>query len=130
MPATSATRVLVVDAHPALAHLVHELLADEPGFTVVGRVATASAALALLARTPVDVIVLSDQLDDVPGLAVLSPLRAAAPDAVLALWTTGLAPLPEGADIHIDRGATFRELVRGLRHAVRTAAAHRRPAQA
>lgn len=115
-----STSVLIADGNRALRSLLAELLGDEPGFTVVAQVARAQDALDVLAEKPVDVVIIAERLDDVPGTAVLSRVRDACPDVLIALWASRRAELPDAADVLLDRGASFRELVRALRHTVRT----------
>ncbi len=116
-----STRVLLVDGNAALRTLLAELLADEPGFHLVGQVARARQALSFLERSPVDVVVVAEHLDDVPGSAVLSRVRDACPEAVIALWADPQDADSGSADVLLDRGGSFRELVQELRHSVRTA---------
>ena len=118
-PVTS-TRVLLVDANLALRDIVAELLADEPDFTVVGQVGSAQEALDAVAAGGVDLVVVSEHLPDVPGAAVLPRLREVRPELATALWA--LAPTADaGADVVVRRGATFRQMLRALRLAVRAA---------
>ena len=120
MATAARTRVLLVDANTALRQIVAELLADEPDFDVVGQAGEAREALDAVAAGRVDLVLIGENLPDVPGSAVLPRLKEARPQVITALWTP--VPTLEGpADICVYRGATFRQLLRGLRLAVRTA---------
>jgi len=72
------TRVLLVDDHPVVRQGLAALLRDE-GFDVLGAAGTIAEALAILGRTPADVVVLDLSLEDESGLAGLPALRALVP---------------------------------------------------
>jgi DNA-binding NarL/FixJ family response regulator len=81
---TAASRVLVVDDHPAVREGIDQMLGDEAGIVCVGTVATAGEAHARwLARewAPADVVLVDRHLPDEDGLS-------------LCLWLTTRAPAP------------------------------------
>jgi DNA-binding response OmpR family regulator len=119
-------RVLVADHNRSLAGVLAELMADEPGFELAGCVDSRRAALELAGASCVDVVLVDPRLDDEGG-SVLADLRALCPSAVLLAWAQDRDQGALGhADGLLDRGMTFRELVRvtrGQLRARRTAAA-------
>jgi DNA-binding NarL/FixJ family response regulator len=108
-------KVLLADGNAKLAHVIADLLSDEPGYIVVGVVDTAAAALLAARRKRPEVVLVDPKLNDSSGLALCSALRAAVPEAAVLLWSHG-AERP--ADVELDgvleRGMTFRELVQAL----------------
>ena len=108
-------KVLLADANAKLANVIADLLGDEPGYTVVGVVDTAAAALLAARRKRPEIVLVDPKLNDSSGLVLCAALRAAAPDTAVLLWKHG-AERP--ADVEVDglleRGMTFRELVQAL----------------
>ena len=122
----AAISVLVADSNPRLAGVMAELLEDEPTFEVVGVVDSAAAALAA-ARAHRPLAVLVDRtFRDGSGEAVCAALRAAVPESAVLLWsydvdrTTAEVPDVDGV---LERGMTFRQLVRAILAARRGLAA-------
>lgn len=70
-------RVLVVDDEPEVAAGHAAYVRRVPGFTLVGTAGTVHAAVAVLGRTPVDLVLLDLNLPDGHGLDVVRGLRAA-----------------------------------------------------
>ena len=116
--------VLIADGHARLAEIMAQLLADEPGFEVLPVVDTpADAVEAAHARHP-DVVLVSERLGQDPGLAVCAAVRAEIPDATVLVWSHSpdrVAPRDD-VDGVLERGMTFRELVRAIRSARRARA--------
>jgi DNA-binding NarL/FixJ family response regulator len=109
-------RVVVVDGNPSLAGILGELLADEPGFTVVGTATTGDRAVQLARECEADVFLVDERVDQVLRTTVLDALRAACPEALVLLWSHHeVHTAAEGVDAVLPRGMTFRELVRALR---------------
>jgi DNA-binding response OmpR family regulator len=122
-------RVLVVEDTAALAESLARGLAEE-GFTVE-RADRGEAALATLARNPVDVVVLDLGLPDLDGVQVLERLRAGG-DVVPVLVLTArdavesrVRALDAGADDYVVKPFSFEEVVARLRALARRAAAPR-----
>lgn len=80
------TRVLLVDDHPVVRQGLAALLRDE-GFDVLAAAGTSAEALAVLGRTPVDVVVLDLSLDDESGLALLPSIHAVVPEARVVIYS-------------------------------------------
>lgn len=108
-------KVLLADANAKLAQVIADLLGDEPGYTVVGVVDTAAAALLMARRKHPEIVLVDPKLNDATGVALCAALRAAAPEAAVLLWSHGTE---RAGDVEVDglleRGMTFRELVHAL----------------
>lgn len=81
-----AARVILVDDHPLVRQGLAGLLQDE-GFEVVGTAATAPEAQPLLARAPVDLVVVDLTLEHGTGLALLPAIRRDAPGAAVVVYS-------------------------------------------
>lgn len=66
-------RIAIVDDHPVLREGTAALLAAQPGLEVAGVAASLEAAQALVASTPVDVVLLDIRLGSDSGLRWLAP---------------------------------------------------------
>jgi DNA-binding response OmpR family regulator len=113
--------VLIADSNTRLSQLVGQLLGDEPGFRVLGVQHTAADALRAADERRPDVVLLSDRLEGRPVAPVCELLRQVVPAAALAMWSHDPAGHGEGqaaVDAVVERGMTFRELVRELRDLV------------
>jgi len=122
-------RVLVVEDTAALAESLARGLGEE-GFEVA-RAARGRDALALLAKQPVDVVVLDLGLPDLDGVQVLEQLRGGG-DVVPVLVLTArdavesrVQALDAGADDYVVKPFSFEEVVARLRALARRAAAPR-----
>ena len=110
--------VLIADSNSRLSQLVGQLLADEPGFRVVGVHGTAEAMLRAAGECRPDVVLLSDRLEGRPVGPLCERLRQLTPATALVMWAHDPTSRDEGravADAVVERGMTFRELVRDLR---------------
>ena len=108
-------KVLLADANAKLAQVIADLLGDEPGYTVVGVVDTAAAALLAARRRHPEIVLVDPKLNDSSGLALCAALRAAAPEAAVLLWSH-VTERPGDVEVDglLERGMTFRELVQAL----------------
>ena len=71
----SAVRTLIVDDEPLARRRIGQLLADVPGFTIVGECGTGAEAVAALSGAlAVDLVFLDVQMPDLSGLQVLQQL--------------------------------------------------------
>ena len=117
-----AERLLVVEDDARLAEMLHEYL-GEAGFRVA--VATdGDSALARLATSPFDAIVLDLTLPDMDGLDVCRQLRARSETPVLMLTARGdatdrIVGLELGADDYLPKPFQPRELLARLRAILR-----------
>ncbi|MEU2504733.1 response regulator [Streptomyces sp. NPDC007863] len=103
MSGTQEIRVLVVEDDPVAAD-AHALYAGRvEGFRVVGVAHSRAAAVRLLDRVPVDLILLDLYLPDGHGLALLRALRAAghAADVIAVTSARDLAVVREGVSLGV-----------------------------
>ena len=109
--------VLLADGNERLADVIAQLLADEPGFRVVGVAHSCERAVELAREHSPDVALVSEEVGGVPGLQVCAALRAVARDATLLLWSHDVRKdhAVQPVDGVLERGSTFRDLVRSLR---------------
>ncbi len=114
------TRVLIVDDHPVFRDGLAGLLATVPGVEVTGSVGSAEEALADLARTAPDVVLMDINLPGVSGVeATRLALRAAPAAAVLVISMVDdddsvFAALAAGARGYVLKGATAAEITAAL----------------
>jgi DNA-binding NarL/FixJ family response regulator len=115
-------RLLVVDDHPIVRQGLVAVLEDDPEFTVVGSMPSAEAALATIASTAPDVILLDLELGSgMDGVAAIGPLLAAHPEARILVFTAYdtservFAAIQAGAKGYLLKGAPVEELTRAIR---------------
>jgi len=117
------TRVLVVDDEPAIRRFLRTSL-DSQGFDVV-EAADAHTALAQMARSAIDVLVLDLGLPDMDGLDVIKTLReqgSSVPIIVLSSRSDEVAKvraLDLGADDYVTKPFGMDEMLARLRAALR-----------
>jgi two-component system KDP operon response regulator KdpE len=116
-------RVLVVDDEPAIRRFLRTSL-DSQGFDVL-EASDAQSALALMARSSIDVLVLDLGLPDMDGLDVIKTLReqgSSVPVIVLSSRSDEVAKvnaLDLGADDYVTKPFGMDELLARLRAALR-----------
>ena len=114
------TRVLIVDDHPVFRDGLAGLLATVPGVEVAGSAGSAEEALADLARTAPDVVLMDINLPGASGVEATRRVLAAAPaTAVLVISMVDdddsvLAALAAGARGYVLKGATAAEITAAL----------------
>jgi len=115
------TRIVIVDPQPALRAGLVALLRSEPGLVPVGAAGTAAEALALVARTAPDLVLLEPLLGTGDGLQLCRRLTAAEDAPRVVAYTDGGDPALEvalrvaGADGLVDKRAVAEELFESLR---------------
>ena len=114
--------LLIVDDDQALCALLVEYLTLE-GFATVAA-GTGPAGLELLARTPVDLVILDVMLPELCGFEVLRRLRALSRVPVIMLTARGeevdrIVGLEMGADDYLAKPFSPRELVARIRAVLR-----------
>lgn len=80
-------RLLVVDDHQLFRRGLMALLAQEPGFSVVGEAGDATAAMGLAARLRPDLVLLDNHMPGVTGVDAIAALKTAAPEARVLMLT-------------------------------------------
>jgi len=91
---TGKKKVFVVDDHPIVRERVAELINQEPDLVVCGEAEGAAQALALLAKTPVDVAVVDISLKDGDGLELIKQMSSLYPHVlslVLSMYDESVA---------------------------------------
>ncbi len=71
--------IVVVDDHTLIRAGLRNIIAQRPGWSVVGEASSADDVLAILRRQPVDVVVLDITLDGRSGLDVVESIRSEFP---------------------------------------------------
>ena len=113
--------VLIADGHARLAEIMAQLLADEPGFDVLPVVDSPGDAVAAVQTRHPDVVLVSERLGNELGLAVCAAVRVEDPDATVLLWSHQPDSVQARSEVDgvLERGMTFRELLRAIRTARR-----------
>ena len=83
-------RILLLDDHGLFRESLARLLSSEPDFSVVGHCALIDEALATLARTEVDLILLDYDLGDEFGTNILASLAVLKPVPRILIVTAGI----------------------------------------
>jgi DNA-binding NarL/FixJ family response regulator len=121
---SNPTRTAIVEDDPALRKMIVSLLQGDPDCTVVAEFAEGQAAVAALAQTAIDIVLVDIGLPDMSGIEVIRRLKALRPHcSVLVVTTFGdertvTAALEAGADGYLLKGAALEELRRDI-HALR-----------
>lgn len=120
MSSAARTRVLLADDHNLVRAGVRRILESQPGFEVVGEVADGAAALAALATTRPDVLVLDLSMPGMDGFELLQRARAAAPDVKRLVLSMHQDPeyvaraVREGADGYLLKDSAVQDLVNAI----------------
>ena len=118
-------RVVLVDDHPLLRAGTAALLATQGDIAVVGQTGHGAEALALVANTAADVLVLDLQLPDLGGVEVARRVRAAHPAVAILVLSNHEEPLyvrallQLGARGYLGKAATGEELAAAVRAVAR-----------
>jgi DNA-binding NarL/FixJ family response regulator len=116
-------RVLVVDDHPIVRDGIRGVLANEPGFDVVGEAGDGREALARVASGGVDVVLMDLRMPGMGGVEAIAALRADHPGVrvlVLTTYDTDRDVLPAieaGATGYLLKDAPRDQLIAGVRAA-------------
>jgi DNA-binding NarL/FixJ family response regulator len=81
-------RLLIIDDHEMVREGLKAMLSTEPDFTIVGDVASAAQAFALIERQPPDVILLDIRLPGTSGIEVCRAVTERYPDIAVIILTT------------------------------------------
>lgn len=118
-------RVALVDDHPIVLDGIALNLEDAGDIEIVARCATADEALAAIARTRPDVVVLDLELPDRNGIEALAAVkRGDAPPRVVVFTAYGgkeriAGALERGADSYVLKGTASDELLEAIRAVAR-----------
>ncbi|MCU0306945.1 MAG: response regulator transcription factor [Thermoleophilia bacterium] len=118
---TPATRILIVDDHAVLRAALRAVLEREPGLVVRGEASSAEGALAALARSPADVVLMDLDMPGMGGLAGTAAVRRAHPATrvvVLSLHADAddaRRAHAAGASAYVVKTAADEDLVEALR---------------
>ena len=121
MTTAERTRVLLADDHNLVRAGVRRILESQPGFEVVGEVADGAAALAALAKSPPDVLVLDLSMPGMDGFELLRRAGEIAPQVKRLVLSMHADPeyvaraVREGADGYLLKDSAASELVAGVR---------------
>ena len=85
---TADIRIFLLDDHELVRRGIGELLADVPGFEVVGEAGTAQQALSRVLAVKPDVAILDARLPDGSGIDVCREIRSALPDTYCLILTS------------------------------------------
>lgn len=119
-------RVLVVDDDFMVARIHERFVARTPGFEVVGSVRTGAEAIAAVAESSPDLVLLDVHLPDVGGIDVLRSLRTAGQDVGVIMVTAERdaevvrAALLGGAQQYLVKPFEYPELADRLRAVARS----------
>ncbi len=84
-------RLLLLDDHILFREGLSRLLVSEPDFETVGQCGTPAEALAALAHSPVDIVLLDFDLEDDTGTRFISAARAAGYKGKILMVTAGMS---------------------------------------
>ena len=114
-------RIALVDDHPVFRSGLAALLASVPDFEIAVEAADGPDAVAALAATPVDVVLMDLNLPTLSGVAATAELmQCAAPPAVLVITMvddddTVVAAMRAGARGYVLKGAGGDEIIAAVR---------------
>ncbi|GAA5130847.1 response regulator transcription factor [Pseudonocardia adelaidensis] len=118
-------RVLIVDDHPVVRDGLRGVLEGEPDMRVVGEAGHGAEALARVAATPVDVVLMDLRMPVMGGVEAIGELHRTTPGArvlVLTTYDTDRDVLPAieaGATGYLLKDTPREELLRAVRAAHR-----------
>jgi DNA-binding NarL/FixJ family response regulator len=113
-------RVLIVDPDDRVRESLAGLLRIGQKCHVIGSAGTADAAVNLAAETAPDVVVVDPRLPGIDGAALITRIRAVAPDTrVLVLNWSETADLASGADAYVRKTFRPHELIDAIVATVR-----------
>jgi DNA-binding NarL/FixJ family response regulator len=119
----SAIKILIVDDHPVVRDGLRGVFAGEDEFAVVGEAGDGAEALARVASTQVDVVLMDLRMPTMGGVEAITRLKAEHPDVrvlVLTTYDTDRDVLPAieaGATGYLLKDSPRRDLLDGVRAA-------------
>jgi two-component system, NarL family, invasion response regulator UvrY len=118
------TRIIIVDDHVLIREGMKKILREEHDLTIVAEGRTAAEAIALVERTPCEIIVLDLLLPDQNGLQVIQRLKKEHPRLpilVLSIYSEesfGVRAIKAGADGYLPKTSAAHDLVKAIRRIV------------
>jgi len=115
-----AARVVVIDDDEDFRLFVETMLQAIDGFTVVGTAGDGAEGAAVVGRTRPDIVVLDLQMPVVDGMTARPELRRLVPEARIVVVSafpdlvTLIDVLDRGADLYLDKGRAYEEIVPAL----------------
>lgn len=115
--------VVVVDDDPMARRIAKICLSFDESFEVVGEAASGEEAILVTALAQPDVVLLDLEMPGMDGLTAIPGIRAAAPNAKIAVLSSFPDPytlsdaLHKGADTYLDKAmelSTLAEVLRAL----------------
>ena len=88
MTTAAAIRVLLVDDHAVVRLGLRTLLANQPGFRVVGEAGTVAEALNMARQARPDVVLMDVRLPDGSGVEACRKIKAESPDCKVVMLTS------------------------------------------
>lgn len=80
-------RVLLVDDHRVVRQGLRSILDPDPDFEVVGEASDGNTALELVAKTPLDVVLLDLKLPDIDGIEICRRILEVRPETAILVLT-------------------------------------------
>lgn len=118
-----AKTVMIVDDHNAFSDLLALALANETDFEIVGRAATADAAVEMAGRTRPDIVIMDIQLGGQDGLEATRRIREVLPATVVVVISAHREPswvakaASAGASAFAPKAGSLTEMLSVLRNA-------------
>jgi DNA-binding NarL/FixJ family response regulator len=109
---SKSPRVLLVDDHPETRALVRQMLAAD-GLDVVGEVGDGKAALAFVADTDVDIVIMDVRMPIMGGIEATRAIKTTNPEVQVIIFSIvdtdeeEAAALAAGAYAYLVKGASF-----------------------
>ncbi len=107
--------VVIADDAVGIRELMRTLLTLEPDFSVVGLAADGAAAVALVAQTQPDLVVIDVSMPVMNGIEAIAEIRLVSPSTRIAVLSGEQRSKPDGADAHIEKGTSNEIVIDTLR---------------